>query len=191
MAELIGHVLTTWANPLRRDTLSRGAAYLVQALESDAETGIANAVSGLTLIGDALLHRELQLHTRRVWKDTVDQPSAGGGKTQWQIRQLLARFQIDTTVPAAFVTLATAQQQINNAEAVQRDGLGTVIRMRNSSIHPTAAAASWPGTAWAEARELMVHYLELALLAYVDYRGKIKPRTAPRPSGVPEDVPWL
>jgi hypothetical protein len=192
MAELIGHVLTNWANALRRDTLSRGAAYLVQALDSDAETGIANAVSGLTLIGDALLRQELQLHTRRAWKETADRPVAGGGNTQWQIRQLLTRSRIDTSVPAAFVNLATAQQQINSADAaVQRDGLGTVIKMRNSSVHPTAGTASWSGAAWAEARELMVHYLELALLAYVDYKGKIKPRTAPRPSGAPEDVPWL
>ena len=191
LAELIGHVLTHWADPLRRDTLARGAEYLVQALESDAEAGIANAVSGLTLLGDALLCQELRVHTRRVWKDTSDQAAAGGGNTQWQIRQLLTHFRIDTSVPAMFVNLAAAQQQINNAEGSQRDGLGTVIKMRNASIHPAAGAASRPRTAWFEARELMVHYLELALLAYVGYTGKIKPRTAPRPAGSPEDVPWI
>jgi hypothetical protein len=37
VGELIGCVLTRWTDPLRRDTLRRGASYLVQALETDAE----------------------------------------------------------------------------------------------------------------------------------------------------------
>jgi hypothetical protein len=190
MGELIGHVLTHWSDPLRRDTLRRGAAYLVQALESDAETGTANAVSGLTLIGAALLRQQLRLCTRTAWMNTNDQPSAGGGNTQWQIRQLLDHYRIDMAVPTIFANLAAARQQINSA-TIRRDGLGTAIKMRNDTIHPTAAAAAWTGTAWAEARELMAHYLELTLLAYAGYRGKIKPRTAPGPAGTPEDVPWL
>jgi hypothetical protein len=78
-----------------------------------------------------------------------------------------------------------------NTRSTQRDGLGTAIKIRNSRAHPTAGAAGWSFTQWTEARELLVHYLELSLLAYAGFRGKIKPRTALRPAGVPEDVPWL
>jgi len=52
---------------------------------------------------------------------------------------------------------------------------------------------------WAEIRRLYrsermpaVHLLELALLAYIGYRGQIHPRiTAIRSPGYTEDVPWL
>jgi len=59
-------------------------------------------------------------------------------------------------------------------------------------MHPTRAKRTkWSGYQWTEAHILAVHFLELALLAYVGYRGRYHPRIAAnRWLGYAEDVPW-
>jgi hypothetical protein len=64
--------------------------------------------------------------------------------------------------------------------------------MRNDVIHPTRMKRTkWSFYQWSEAHSLAVHFLELALLAYVGYRGRYHPRIAAnRWLGYIEDVPW-
>lgn len=64
--------------------------------------------------------------------------------------------------------------------------------MRNHVIHPTRSRRNrWTREQWTEARILAVHFLELAVLAYVDYRERYHPRiSGNRWLGYTEDVPW-
>ena len=64
--------------------------------------------------------------------------------------------------------------------------------MRNDVMHPTRTKRTkWSAYQWSEAHILAVHFLELALLAYVGYRGRYHPRiSANRWLGYTEDVPW-
>jgi hypothetical protein len=102
---------------------------------------------------------------------------------------------INTAVPDAFSHLATAADQLNAArkpDEGSRDGLGCIIRMRNDVMHPTRTKRTkWSFYQWSEAQSLAVHFLELALLAYVGYRGRYHPRIAAhRWLGYTEDVSW-
>ena len=65
--------------------------------------------------------------------------------------------------------------------------------MRNDVVHPTRKKRTKLSYyQWAEAHSLAVHFLELALLAYVRYRGQFHPRIAAnRWLGYVEDVPWI
>ena len=67
--------------------------------------------------------------------------------------------------------------------------------MRNDVMHPTRTKRTkWSFYQWSEAHSLAVHFPELALLAYVGYRGRYRPRIAAnRWLGYTEDVPldWL
>jgi len=59
-------------------------------------------------------------------------------------------------------------------------------------MHPTRGKrAKWTSYEWPEVHTLAVHFLELALLDYVGYRGKYHPRIAAiRSLGYVGDVPW-
>ena len=96
------------------------------------------------------------------------------------------------SVPAAFAHLAGVAEQLD-VGGQPRDGLGSVIRVRNDVIHPTRTKRTkWSIYQWAEAHSLAVHFLEMALLAYIGYRGRTHPRiSANRWLGYTEDVPWL
>lgn len=114
-----------------------------------------------------------------------------------QIRALLQYpdCRVSTAVPSAFVNLAAVVQQLNAARKpgeARRDGLGCVIKMRNDVMHPARTKRTgWPAYQWPGAHSLAVHFLELALLAYVGYRGRYHPRIpANRWLGYAEDVPW-
>jgi hypothetical protein len=63
--------------------------------------------------------------------------------------------------------------------------------MRNDVVHPTRKRRSgWTYQEWAEAHSLVVHFLELSLLAYIGYRGQYSPRVSVRHAGSVEDMPW-
>jgi len=153
------------------------------------ELGTAAAVSGLLLVAFSWLVEDKRLYSRTAWEKKMEAES--------QIRALLQldECRIDPAVPVAFSNLAeVAQRLAADAQpgAGPRDGLGCVIKMRNDVIHPTRTKRTkWSAYQWAEAHGLAVHFLELALLAYVGYRGQFHPRvTANRWLGYVEDVPW-
>jgi hypothetical protein len=190
VGEAVGRFLERWSDPLYSDTLRFATSYYVQALALGAELGTAAAVSGLLLVAFSWLVEDKRLFSRTAWEKKMEAES--------QIRALLQldKCRIDTAVPAAFANLAAVAERLAaNAQPGQaiRDGLGCVIKMRNDVIHPTRKKRTkWSYYQWAEAHSLAVHFLELALLAYVGYRGQFHPRTAAnRWLGYVEDVPWI
>lgn len=185
--EVIGQFLKRWPDRLSSDTLRYATSYYVQALGLGVELGTAAAVSGLLLLAYSWLVEENQLYSKTAWGNL--RPEA-----ESQIGALLkmSDCRINTVVPAAFAHLAAVAEQLD-ADGQPRDGLGCVIRMRNDVIHPTRTKRTkWSAYQWAEAHSLAVHFLELALLAYIGYRGRIHPRiSANRWLGYTEDVSWL
>lgn len=185
--EVIGRFLEPWPDELSRDTLRYVTSYYVQALALGVELGTAAAVSGLLLLAYSWLVEDKQLYTKTAWKDLKPQ-------AEKQIRALLemSACHINTALPAAFAQLAEVARELD-PDGQPRDGLACVIRMRNDVIHPTRSKRTKrSGYQWAEAHMLAIHFLELALLAYVGYRGRTHPRIAAiRWNGYTEDVPWL
>jgi hypothetical protein len=189
VGEVVGRFLERWSDPLCSDTLRYATSYYVQALALGVELGTAAAVSGLLLVAFSWLVEDKQLYSRTAWEKKMEAES--------QIRALLQldECRIDPTVPVAFGNLADVAQRLA-ADAqpggAVRDGLGCIIKMRNDVIHPTRTKRTkWSAYQWAEAHNLAVHFLELALLAYVGYRGQFHPRVAAnRWLGYVEDVPW-
>jgi hypothetical protein len=189
VSEVVGRFLDCWPDPLRQATLRYATSYYVQALALGAELGTAAAVSGLLLLGSSWLVEDRHLHSRTAWEKRMEAES--------QIRALLEfpECRVSTAVPVAFDYLAAVARQLDatkKPDEVCRDGLGCVIKMRNDVMHPTRTKRTkWSGYQWSEAHSLAVHFLELALLAYVGYRGKYHPRiSANRWLGYAEDVPW-
>ena len=192
IGELIGRVLGHWNDDLKQDTLFYASSYYVQALSAFAEPGIATAISGLLLLASTHLVEELKLYKRSRWDDRRAM------NAQKQIRALLdlPHFRISTIVPPAYVFLrkvVDGQNKTRPPHEQERDGLSCIIKMRNDVVHPTRdTRTNWLYQESTEAHELSLHFLELALLAYVGYRGNIHPRTAAeRMTGFVEDVPWL
>jgi hypothetical protein len=190
VGEVIGRFLDCWPDSLRSDTLRYATSYYIQAQALGAELGTAAAVSGLLLLGSSWLVEDRHVYSRGAWGNL--RPEA-----ESQVRALLQFSDccIDTAVPDAFSHLAAVADQLNAARKPDegpRDGLGCIIRMRNDVMHPTRTKRmKWSFYQWSEAHSLAVHFLELALLAYVGYRGRYHPRMAAnRWLGYTEDVPW-
>jgi hypothetical protein len=186
-SEVIGRFLQRWPDELSSDTLRYATSYYVQALALGVELGTAAAVSGLLLLAYSWLVEEKSLYSKNAWEDLKPQ-------AEKQIRALLqmSDCRINTAVPAAFDHLAAVAQQLN-VNGQLRDGLGCVIKLRNDVIHPTRTKRTkWSAYQRAEAQNLAVHFLEMALLAYIGYRGQVHPRISDnRWLGYTEDVPWL
>ena len=125
---------------------------------------------GLQLAGRG----QARLFARRMGEDL--RPEA-----ESQTRALLQfpECRINTAVPGAFAHLAAVADKLSASrkpDEAPRDGLGCVIKMRNDVMHPTRTKRTkWSFYQWTEAHSLAVHFLELALLAYVGYRGGIIP----------------
>lgn len=189
VGELIGRFLDSCADELRRDTLLYATSYYTQALGKNAEIGIASAISGLQLLGDSWFVEEAKTYTRGAWKELG---------AEGQIRAMLssASCRVNTLVPHGSDHLAAVAKRLTSNAGQQKlsyDGLDCLIKMRNEVMHPSRnKRLKWTYEEWIEAHELAAHFLELALLAYVGYRGKYHPRTAlNRYAGYVEDVPWL
>jgi hypothetical protein len=193
VGETVGRFLDCWPDPLRRDTLRYAVSYYIQALALDPELGTAAAVSGLLLLGRSWLVEDRRVYTGGEWDQMRD---AGAGQTETQIRALLEsrECRICTALPGDLTYLQGVADRLNTdrAQDEPRDGLGCVITMRNHVIHPTRDRRNrWSYQQWTEARILAVHFLELALLAYVGYCGRYHPRISDnRWLGYTEDVPW-
>ena len=178
VAETVGRFLDCWPDPLRSDTLRYATSYYAQALALDAELGTAAAVSGLSLLGFSWLVEDRHIYSRSAWKNM---------NTEMQIRALLefSECRINTAVPGVFTFLQAVAQNLNATKApddADRDGLGCVITMRNHVVHPTREKRTkWAPYQWTEARVMAVHFLELALLAYVGYRQRYHPRITANP----------
>ena len=194
VGQVVGQFLDSWADPLRRDTLRYVVSYYVQALALDPELGTAAAISGLLLLGRSWLVEDRQVYTSGQWGQMRD---AGAGEAETQVRALLQfrECRIGSALPGDLAYLQAVAARLNTDRAPhepERDGLGCIIAMRNHVIHPTRSRRNrWSREQWTEARILAVHFLELAVLAYVGYRERYHPRiSGNRWVGYTEDVPW-
>lgn len=95
-----------------------------------------------------------------------------------------------------YATPTTSRAQTLGAElgtvaAVSGLLLGCIIRMRNDVMHPTRRSGR-SGRSVSGRRHTASQYtsLELALLAYIGYRGRYPRIAASRWLGYTEDVPW-
>ena len=172
------------------NTLRYATSYYMQAQALGVELGTAAAVSGLLLLGSSWLVEDRHAYSRSAWGSL--RPEA---KSQVQALLQFSDCRINTAVPGAFANLAAVADQLNAArqpDEAPLDGLGCIIKMRNDVMHPTRTKRmKWSPYQWSEAHSLAVHFLELALLAYVGYRGRYHPRiSANRWLGYAEDVPW-
>lgn len=189
VGELVGRVLDSCVDELRRDTLLYATSYYTQAHNGNAEIGIASALSGLQLLGDSWFVQEKKIYTRGAWNKL-------GAEDQIRAMLSSALCRVSTLVPQGYDHLADVERRLMSNADEQKpyyDGLSCLIKMRNEVMHPSRnKRLKWTFEEWIEAHELATHFLELALLAYVGYRGKIHPRTAlNRYAGYVEDVPWL
>jgi hypothetical protein len=194
VGQVVGRFVDNWSDLLHRDTLRYAVSYYVQALALDPELGTAAATSGLLLVGRSWLVEDRQVYTSGEWTRIRD---AGAGEAETQIRALLnfRECRVSSALPGDLAYLQTVADQLNTDKAPhdpERDGLGCIIAMRNHVIHPTRSKRNkWTREQWTEARILAVHFLELALLAYVGYRDRYHPRiSGNRWLGYAKDVPW-
>lgn len=194
VGQVVGRFLGNWTDLLHRDTLRYAVSYYVQALALDPELGTAAAISGLLLLGRSWLVEDRHVYTSGQWGQMRD---PGAGEAETQIRALLQfrECRIGSALPGDLAYLQAVADRLNTDRAPhepERDGLGCIIAMRNHVIHPTRDRRNrWSHEQWTEARILAVHFLELAVLAYVDYRERYHPRISNnRWLGYTEDVPW-
>lgn len=186
VGELIGRTLEAWDNELRRDTLRDAVSYLVQSQVGQAELGITLPVSGLTLLSYSYLVEETDSLSKSNWKE----PGVPG-----QVRNLLTSLGVatDFAVPTDLPHLEDLRGRISARSGKPvGDGLGCIIKMRNAIMHPKRGErADWTYEEIVEGYLYATHLLEMALLAYVGYRGKVHPRiVSERMAGYLEDVPW-
>lgn len=187
VGELIGRILESWDDELRRDTLRDAASYLVQGQSGHAELGITLPISGLTLLSYSHLVEELGTHSKRRWTRL----GVAG-----QIRALVTslRSMPDLTVPADLVYLEALRARLAaKSSEPDLDGLGCIIKMRNAVMHPTRGErADWTYEEIIEGFLFATHLFEMTLLAYAGYRGRVHPRIASEQmAGYLEDVPWV
>ena len=110
-----------------------------------------------------------------------------GVRASDRLRELLDWIGIGYQVPASLPAL--------KAEAPQRDwkdGPHAIAEMRNSLVHPNRrqGLTSTPVHARIELQELVMWYVELALLRLIDYQGGYMNRLGKKVRGVVDDVPW-
>ncbi|WP_034270587.1 hypothetical protein [Actinospica robiniae] len=186
VGELLGRMLEIWQDDLRRETLRDASSYLVQAQAGQAELGITLPISGLTLLSYSHLVEELGTHSKAQWDKLW---------VEGQIRELITslRSAANLEVPADQVYLEALRARLaaKSSKAVF-DGLSCIVKMRNAIMHPSRGERSdWTYEEIVEGYLLATHLFEMALLAYVGYRGKVHPRiSAVRMAGYIEDVPW-
>ncbi len=101
-----------------------------------------------------------------------------------QIRLLLSFCQIPLNVPANCTALNKLSQEYN-----LNDGPAVITFVRNKIVHPSKTTI--PSEVYNEARNLMLHYVELALLSILGYSEVYSNRLTAQWEGEVENVPWI
>lgn len=184
VAEVVSLTLAFTADSASREALKHAVSYYVAAnVDVDVELSVAVPLSGLQLLSYFRFVTERGSHSHGKWKTLS--PEA-------QLRLLLDDTEIETSVPAHFGHLVSAQARLaRNAPA--RDALGLAVKMRNVVTHPTRDHPShFCVYEWAEAGMLTRYWLCLALLNTVGYQGQLAagPPAQPRRMGQLQPVPW-
>jgi hypothetical protein len=164
-----------WTNPLWCDTLKTAIHWYVQAnaYGNTLEACILPAEVALEALAWAYIVEDQHLESAT----TFDRKTA----TQ-RITRLLNAFTIPTSIPATHPHL----QQTGST-----DGVSSIIHVRNELTHPKPNGRPIPDEL-REATWLCLEYLELVLLALLDYQGKYTRRIAGTTrSAATINVPWV
>lgn len=181
-APLYGAFLRKWRDPFWRRTLTAVISWYVQAnAESgSSEASIVTAFVGLEQLAWAYVVEEARLQSRSAF-DRL--------RAHQRIEALLNALGIPTRIPCEFVTL-------QNAAGRRRahDGPAILAKVRNEIVHAKKQRRGNPAMrrdVLFEARELSLGYLELSILAVLDYNGRYTRRiTGVSRAKATTRVPW-
>ncbi len=160
LASLIAGFAARWSNRAWREPLRRAVTLYIEANQTPR-------VEIETMLGQAAL--ELLAWTLLV-SDGSTPPAVFN--TTWnaaeRIRRLLQMASIPTDVPSQFSALASL-----GGPSAPGDGPERIVFLRNRYVHPPKrTTGNWPLFQPAiEGSRLTLHYLELAILFAVGYRG--------------------
>ncbi|MFH8435151.1 hypothetical protein ACH4A3_07965 [Streptomyces sp. NPDC018007] len=188
VGELISQVLSFTTTTSSLQSFKNALAYYIAAaVDVDVHLQASLPISGLQLLTFYSFVTAGSL-TSKDWANLAPKERV----TEWEIRKLLDKINVDLTIPAHFLNLAKIGHQMAAAGA-KRDALGVVIKMRNVATHPTKQqAGDYTNQQWAEAGMLSRYWLCLALLHMVGYKGEIAAvmQSRPRHHGELRETPW-
>ncbi|MBS1710012.1 MAG: hypothetical protein JSS65_14970 [Armatimonadetes bacterium] len=167
---------TKWKSLDSQEWLSRIIPIYVEASREDIpwDVRISIAQSGLDMMSSLIL---IELDHMMSFGQYNALHTAG------QLRELLEHLGVDTKLP----TWAKCKPM-----KLKGDLVDAVVDMRNAITHPTRANRAWLASqdeiALYHCWQVLLEYLELAILYSVGYKGKYK--SCMKSSG-PDDVPWL
>jgi len=175
---LFAAVMSRWADLFEREVVKRAIHYYVEANAPDpVDLAVSTAQAGLELLAWTELVEDAQLYKAKEYK------RRGAHKN---LAEFLARHSISTALPGNLKALATEATKRNCAT-----GPEIVVRMRNGVIHPSRKKPRFATPVWIDAWRLVMHHLQLALLAYLDYQGTHRdPLSDGKLAGQVQQVPW-
>ena len=171
---IFGPFMELWRQPALRRVLIRIISWYVQAQDiNPVEAAIPAAQIALeTLVATVPVRPDL------------DDPALGSNAAG-KLARLLIRTGIPIDIPAELQELRKA-----SGPKPWRHGPEAITHLRNDITHPRQDRA-WTSAAMIEAWKLSLWYLELAMLAWLGYRGQHNRRTREdRSVGLVEPVPW-
>jgi hypothetical protein len=167
-----------WSEPVWNEPLRIATQMYVDAngpIAADVTLVLGQTI--LELVAWVLLVEELGTRSARDFE---------GFYASDRLREVLGWIGIDAAIPGSLAALSR--------EAAGRwdDGPHAITEMRNSLVHPNRRQrlTSTPVHARIELQELVIWYVELALLRLIDYQGGYMNRLGPKAKGVVDDVPW-
>jgi hypothetical protein len=178
LPELFAAVMSRWEDPFERQVVTRAIHYYLEANEPDpVELAVSSAQAGLELLAWTELVEDTRRYTAKAYKDRPAHQT---------LAEFLTGHSISTALPANLQALS--------AEAANHGcstGPEIITRMRNGVIHPSRRKPVFPLAAWVDAWRLAMHYLQLALLAYLGYQGTHRdPLSDIKHPGQVQQVPW-
>ncbi len=175
---LFAAVMSRWADPFERKVVTRAIDYYVEANAPDPiELAVSAAQAGVELLAWTELVEDARRYTGKQYKRR---------KAHENMAELLTGHSISTALPNNVKALAIEAHKHNCAT-----GPEIVTRMRNGVIHPSRKKPRFATPVWIDAWRLVMHYLQLVLLAYAGYQGTHRdPLSDEKGPGQVEQVPW-
>jgi hypothetical protein len=170
-----------WSDPLWNEPLRIATQLYVEANGPvAADTTLVLGQNVLELIAWVRFVEELQLRSAR----DFDNPRL---KASDRLRELLAWLEVDPAIPTQLTALAEEAARQN-----WLDGPHAIGEMRNALIHPRQRQrlTTTPVNARIDLQELVLWYVELALLRLIDFHGPYANRLGAKRTGSVEHLPW-
>lgn len=181
LQELFERIAVAWADPLKQEVVQRAIYYLIDANDPNPlELAVSSAQSGLELLAWSELVEDRHIHTAGFYKNLAAHKS---------MRDLLTLHSISPAFPPDLTELALVAAKL--ADLAIGDGPEVLTRMRNGVMHPSRTKPKFSSGEWYDAWCLARHYLQLAILGYLGYKGTHRdPAVKMHYTGQIEDVPW-